>query len=383
MTMSFSLSKDVHLPRACRDDAAPDLRPAAEVSGAMSERHDGADSPPAHHDPSGGFRDPWNDGVTVVRGFADMVRWALQRWRQPPPRDPAAAAIPVEPPKPALPRAAPNEARATWIGHATFLLQVGGVNLLTDPMFSERASPVSFGGPKRFRPPGLALDELPPIDAVLLSHDHFDHLDKPSVASLLERHGRDLPFVTPLGYRDWFERRGARDVRELDWWQSTEVASSDGRVRVSAAPCRHWTRRRWSVNRRLWASYAVHGPGVPSVYFGADSGYFPAYAEIAERLGPFELVMLPIGAYEPRWFMRGAHMNPEDAVQAYKDLGARGVFVGMHWGTFRLTDEAPLEPPERTRRAWIEAGFDPGRLELPGVGGTVVVRGDRRAVSRP
>lgn len=346
----------------------------------MSESSERVGARPAHHDPSGGFRDPWQDGVRVTRGFPDFMRWIWQRWRQSPPPDPQPHEIPRDEPAPAHPRAASDEARATWIGHATFLLQVGGANLLTDPMFSERASPVSFGGPKRFRVPGLALDALPPIDAVLLSHDHFDHLDKPSVAALLERHGPDLPFITPLGYRGWFERQGAREVRELDWWQDTEVGPPGHRVRVSAAPCRHWTRRRWAVNRRLWASYALRAEGAPSVYFGADSGYFPGYAEIAGRLGPFDVVLLPIGAYEPRWFMRGAHMNPEDAVQAYRDLGGHGAFVGMHWGTFRLTDEPPLEPPQRTRQAWTEAGLDPGHLHLPGIGGTVVVRG--RSVSR-
>jgi N-acyl-phosphatidylethanolamine-hydrolysing phospholipase D len=263
--------------------------------------------------------------------------------------------------------------RATWIGHAAFLLQIGGANLLTDPMFSRRASPVSFGGPRRFRPPGVALSELPPLDAVLLSHDHFDHLDRPSVEALLERFGRDLPFVTPLGYRRWFERRGARNVLELDWWDEVAIGPPERRVRVVAAPARHWTRRRLAVNRRLWASYAMLVDEAPSVYFGADSGYFPGYGEIAERLGAFDVVLMPIGAYEPRWFMRGAHMNPEEAVRAYRDLGGRGAFVGMHWGTFRLTDEDPLEPPVRARRAWQEAGLDPGHLHLPGIGGTVVV----------
>jgi N-acyl-phosphatidylethanolamine-hydrolysing phospholipase D len=337
---------------------------------------------PAHHDPSGGFRDPWDDGVRVTRGFPDFLRWTWQRWREPLPPDPAPDAIPTDNSSPAYPRTVSDEARATWIGHATFLVQVGGVNLLTDAMFSQRASPVSFVGPKRFRAPGLALDALPPVDAVLLSHDHFDHLDRPSVAALLDRFGPELPFVTPLGYRSWFTRRGAREVRELDWWQEIEVGTPERRVRVTAAPCRHWTRRRWTVNRRLWASYAVHAEGAPSVYFGADSGYSPAYTRIGERLGPFDLVLLPIGAYEPRWFMRGAHMNPEDAVQAYRDLGARGAFVGMHWGTFRLTDEDPLEPPERTRRAWAEAGLPSGDLHLPGIGGTVVVRGRDGSVSR-
>jgi L-ascorbate metabolism protein UlaG (beta-lactamase superfamily) len=145
-------------------------------------------------------------------------------------------------------------------------------------------------------------------------------------------------------------------------------------MRVAAAPARHWTRRAWAVNRRLWASWALAAPGAPTVYFGGDSGRFPGYAEIGRRLGPFDMVLLPIGAYDPRWFMHGAHMSPEEAVEAYAELGGSGAFVGMHWGTFRLTDEDPLEPPGRVRAAWRERGLLARDLHLPGIGGTVVVR---------
>lgn len=329
---------------------------------------------PSHHAPDGGFRDPWNDGVQVVRGMGDFVRWSFQRLRRRPPPDPHPDEVPAGSPAVADPRAPSREIRLTWIGHASFLLQVGGLNFLTDPVFSERVSPVRWAGPKRLRPPGLDPSELPAIDAILLSHDHFDHLDRASVVALHDRFGSRVPWITPLGYRDWFARVGVRNVRELDWWEPTTLAGGSGLVRVTAAPARHWTRRGWAVNRRLWSSFVIDVEEGPSVYFGGDSGWFPAYPEIGRRLGPFDVVMLPIGAYEPRWFMQGAHMNPEDAVRAYTEIGRRGAFVAMHWGTFRLTDEDPLEPPERLKDAWNAAGLPADDLHVPGIGGTVVVR---------
>jgi N-acyl-phosphatidylethanolamine-hydrolysing phospholipase D len=310
--------------------------------------------------------------------------------------------------------------RITWLGHATFLLQIGGVNLLTDPMLSRSASPVRLVRIPRFSPPGLTVDELPPVDAVVLSHDHFDHLDLTTVGALRERFGAELTWVTPLGYRDWFARRGVRTVREVDWWESVQVEArgetekaggeatgstprraTTGRVTVTAAPAQHWTRRGLRVNARLWASFAVRavaeagadGAGAvaadgalsvasPAVYFGGDSGWFEGYAEIGRRLGPFDAHLLPIGAYAPRWFMKRAHMNPEEAVRAHRALreGAAGVepsFIPLHWGTFRLSDEPPLEPPERLRAAWRAAGLDGAHLHVPGIGGTVVVERGR------
>jgi N-acyl-phosphatidylethanolamine-hydrolysing phospholipase D len=230
----------------------------------------------------------------------------------------------------------------------------------------------------------MALDALPTIHAVLLSHDHYDHLDRPTVAALHTRFGDDLAWLTPLGYRGWFAGLGVHRVVERDWWESAELPGDT--FEAVATPARHWTRRRpFGTNRRLWCGWVVRrrataasGGGAeadgagPRIWFAGDSGYCPAFREIGERLGPFDLSLVPIGAYEPQWFMGAAHMNPEEAVQAYRDAGGRGGFVGIHWGTWRLTFEDPLEPPERARAAWDAAGLPPEHLHIPRHGETIV-----------
>ncbi|HEX8433241.1 MAG TPA: MBL fold metallo-hydrolase, partial [Longimicrobium sp.] len=176
---------------------------------------------------------------------------------------------------------------------------------------------------------------------------------------------------TPLGYRGWFARRGVRALTELDWWDEAELG---GGVRVTCTPAQHWTRRAITeFNDRLWASYALRMPDGRGIYFGGDSGYFAGYGEIARRTGPFDAVLMPVGAYDPRWFMKPAHMNPEEAVRAYADLGGSGAFIPMHWGTFRLTDEDPLEPPVRTRAAWASAALPTGDLHVLRHGETLIV----------
>ena len=322
---------------------------------------------PSHHDPAGGFRNPWP--TANLPGFREVMRWRREAARMQLPPDPDPAAIPTARPDPAVPHADAGELRATWLGHSSFLLQIGGLNLLADPQLSERASPLPFAGPKRFLPAALSVDALPPIDGVLLSHDHYDHLDAPTVRALHERFGERIHWLVPLGYRRWLGRRGIGGVTELDWWGATEI----GGVRATCLPAQHWTSRSpFSRLKRLWCSWAVAGGG-RSAYFGGDSGWFPGYPEIGERAGPFDLVLMPIGAYEPRWFMRSSHMNPEEAVRAYGELGGEGTFAGMHWGTFRLTDEDPLEPPVRTREAWRGAGLPEERLWIAALGGTRVV----------
>jgi len=246
-----------------------------------------------------------------------------------------------------------------------------GWNILTDPVWSPRASPFSWIGPRRFTPPGVAWEGLPPIDAVLLSHDHYDHLDAGTVRRLHDRFGSALRWFAPLGHARWLARRGIRGGREMDWW---ERRREDG-FETACLPARHWTRRTpWDAGRRLWSSWSVRGPSGGSVYFGGDTGWFPEYPVIRRELGPFAALLLPIGAYDPPWFMSPVHLSPEEAVRAWQELGGNGVFCAMHWGTFRLSDEDPLEPPRRVRAAWSERRLDDGLLWVPRHGETRTVR---------
>lgn len=236
--------------------------------------------------------------------------------------------------------------------------------MLTDPMWSERASPFSWAGPRRLAPPGVAMGRLPPIDLVLLSHNHYDHLDVPSVRALARRHP-EAQWVTPLGLSDFVRRHGVRLARELDWW---ETVSIDGSA-IGCTPAQHFSARGLGDrSATLWCGWTVARAG-RSVYFAGDTAYHPEFPRIGSLFGPFDVALMPIGAYEPRWFMRSVHMNAEEAVQAHRDvMGAhsahagRRVMVGGHWGTFRLTDEAVEEPPARAREAWAAAGLPPDDL---------------------
>jgi N-acyl-phosphatidylethanolamine-hydrolysing phospholipase D len=269
------------------------------------------------------------------------------------------------------PRAAREAASATWIGHSTVLLQIGGLNVLTDPMFSERAFPVQWIGPRRIMPPALALESLPPLDVVLLTHSHYDHLDKSSAKRLARRHP-DATWVVPLALGAYLRGFGIRNVVELDWWQQADVHG----VHVTATPARHFSARRvGDRNKTLWCGYAMEVAG-RRLYFAGDTAYHPEFGTIAERSGPFDFVMMPIGAYDPRWFMHVVHVNPDEAVQACVDLRTphperpMPLVLAIHWGTFRLTDEAMDEPPRRAMAQWRERGLDPDRLWIARFGET-------------
>ncbi len=259
--------------------------------------------------------------------------------------------------------------RATWLGHTAVLLQYAQATVLTDPMFGPRASPLTFMGPARETPLPMSRDALPRIDVVLLSHNHYDHLDRESVRWL---HSRDRPlFIVPLGLRSTLTRwlSDAR-VEELDWDGVVELRELG--LRVHAEPAQHFSSRTpFDRDRTLWASYFLE-PLVeaPSVYFAGDSGYAPHFAGVRERHGPPDLALIPIGAYDPRWIMKPVHLNPEEAVQASMDLGAT-IALGTHWGTFILTDEPMDEPPARFLAEAARRGLDGARVL--DVGGTLEV----------
>jgi N-acyl-phosphatidylethanolamine-hydrolysing phospholipase D len=226
----------------------------------------------------------------------------------------------------------------TWIGHATFLVRMDGVAFVTDPMFSERASPVSFAGPKRLVQPGVPIAALPHLDFATISHNHYDHADVASIAALA---AAGVPFVVPLGLGELVREAGGT-ATELDWGQSTRIGSVD----VHCVPAQHFSGRSLGDgNKTLWAGWVVVGP-TRRFYHAGDTGYFAGFRDIGAEFGPIDMAALPIGAYDPASIMRFVHMNPEEAIQAAIDLHANAA-VGMHYGTFDLTDEPPDEPPRR------------------------------------
>lgn len=300
----------------------------------------------AHHTPTG-FKN--NYAKEVNKSFGDFIRWQWESWgidktpNSPTPSVQADLALLKAPASPTV----------TWIGHATALVQANGLNVLVDPIFSERASPVQIFGPKRAQPPGVAMADLPDIDAVLISHNHYDHLDRISVAQLDEKAkavGKTTLFIVPLGLKAWFNSIGIDSVVELDWWEHQAVKG----VEFHLTPVQHWSAR--SINDRsatLWGGWAVLGADF-HWYYAGDTGYSRDFADTAKHFaarqtaalgGGFDLALVPVGAYEPRWFMSQQHVNPMESVRIHQDVGAKRS-IGVHWGTFALTDE-PLDQPPR------------------------------------
>jgi L-ascorbate metabolism protein UlaG (beta-lactamase superfamily) len=269
---------------------------------------------------------------TARGGGSPFWRWQWDRLRH------GAGAWPhwVDvPPGPRPPERVPADGlRVTFVGHSTALLQTGGLNVLTDPVWSGRASPLAWAGPRRRRPPGLRFEDLPPIDLVLLSHNHYDHLDLPTLRRLAREHGPHI--VAGLGNGRLLAAAGVGPVQEMDWWEETAVPG--GRT-VACVPARHFSGRGLcDRNATLWCGYALPGPG-GVVYFAGDTGFGRHFEEIARRWGPPRLALLPIGAYLPRWFMGPVHLSPADALRAHRILEAR-TSLGLHFGTFRIADDA-------------------------------------------
>ena len=252
----------------------------------------------------------------------------------------------------------------TWVGHSTVLVQLDGVNFLTDPTWASRTGPFNgLVGVKRYTPPGIAFDELPPIDFVVISHDHYDHLDEATVRQLARVY--DPLFVVPMGLKSWFADRGITKVIELNWWESTRVKG----VEITCTPAQHGSGRTLvDQGRRLWSSWVVRGS--KRFYFAGDTGYFRHFKDTGDALGPFDLAALPIGSYTPRALARPVHISPEEALQAAADLRATHM-IGIHWGTFGLAREPYDEPPKRLAAEVARRGLDPAAVWVTKPGETV------------
>ncbi|MGB7542283.1 MAG: MBL fold metallo-hydrolase [Burkholderiales bacterium] len=316
-----------------------------------------------HHTPEG-FRN--NYARAPIVNYAGFFKWKLEELRTGAPRPPANNyRFPFAQPDLAFIRSNRGAPGMTWVGHATLLLQIAGVNILTDPHFSGRASPFPFFGPRRKTPPGLALDDLPHIDAVLISHNHYDHLDEESVKRLNAQAGGPPQFFVPLGVKPWMQAHGIARAIELDWWESREFMG----LAVHFLPVQHWSRRTlFDANRALWGAWAVLHPRLRFIFVG-DAGYSKDFRDIQARFGEFDLAAIPIGHYEPRWFMTPQHIDPAQAVRVHQDLAAR-YSVGVHWGVFELTDEPLDEPPQKLAEARARAGVPQERFFLMQLGET-------------
>jgi L-ascorbate metabolism protein UlaG (beta-lactamase superfamily) len=269
---------------------------------------------------------------TPNHGGADVIKWMMtrqrKRWPQYIHSEPGA--------KP--PRSVDDSVRVTFVNHATVLIQCDGVNILTDPVWSKRCSPVRFAGPKRVRDAGIRYADLPPVHMVLISHNHYDHLDADTVRKLVRDH--DPYFLTGIGNESVMKRLKINKVSYQDWWSAVKIPSLPT---ITFVPAQHFSGRSLSDrNKSLWGGFVVEAKG-GCIFFAGDTGYGSHFKEIARRVGPIRLALLPIGAYEPRWFMSPVHMNPSDAVQAHIDLKAKDS-MGIHFGTFQLTDEGIDEP---------------------------------------
>jgi L-ascorbate metabolism protein UlaG (beta-lactamase superfamily) len=296
-------------------------------------------APPDHFD----GRRFFNPHAPTAKTRREVREWRRTRRPEPWPELVEEAILP--PPG----RAAHDRIAATFIGHSTFLLQIGGVCVLTDPIWSHRCSPVSFAGPRRVRQPGQSLDALPGVDLLLVSHNHYDHMDFPTLRKV---QARWAPYAaTGLGNARHLAKAGIRPAVELDWWQSIELAGA----RVTYVPAQHFSSRGLhDRNRCLWGGFVIEAREAV-VYFAGDSGYCPHFAEIGHRFPRIDLALIPIGAYEPRWFMRQHHVDPHEAIRAHLDLKP-GRSLGMHFGTFQLTDEAIGAPVLALRQAQAQAG---------------------------
>lgn len=320
---------------------------------------------PAHHT-SSGFRNPWmkKDEETSI---GERLRWQWQRNISNPIKKPDRYDIPtVDPDSISLPEKF-NSTALTWIGHSTYLIQIDTINILTDPVWSMRVGPQNFIGPKRLTPPAVPWDKLPRIDVVLISHSHFDHLDKPTVERL--QADFDPLFIVPLGIKEILYEWGITMVEERDWWETVNVAD----LEFVCTPAQHNSRRGlFDANKTLWSGWLIIGND-ETIYFAGDTGYFPEFPKIKNRSSrQIDVAILPIGAYKPRWYMRFMHLDPHDALVAFQELEAR-FFAGMHWGAFDGADERLDDPPRDLFQAADSLGVQKDLLWLFKLGETKII----------
>ena len=310
----------------------------------------------------------FNPAGDQARPLGDVITWQRTRERSAWPES-----VPLTPYPPPPSQVVPGAIAATFVGHSTFLLRTATMVILTDPVFTTHAGPFGRLGPRRVRPAAPPLDRLPIPDIVLVSHNHYDHLQPSSLRRCAQ--GAEPQFVTPLGLGAVLRRLTLQNVIELDWWETADLGAG---ITVTCVPAQHFSARTpFDRNRTLWCGFVLASE-TETIYFGGDSGYGPHFKEIG-RSRPIDLALLPIGAYEPRWFMRPVHMNPAEAVQAHVDIGAR-VSLGMHFGTFQLTDEAIDEPLLALDRALDERGISDQAFTTLDFGESTLIRPDGRPV---
>lgn len=331
-----------------------------------------------HHRPEG-FQNNYIENIDKSR--LDLLRWKWQSTIAGLPKPPEQATTVVQPDLKFVSAnaGAAQQPAITWIGHATMLVQMGGLNILTDPHFSERAAPVQFAGPKRAQPPGLALKDLPRIDLVLLSHNHYDHLDTNTVKALNAQAGGAPLFIVPLGVKKWFAAQGITNVQQLDWWDKQTVKTTSGEIEVHFTPVQHWSARGPGDRRAtLWGGYAVFASDF-QMYFSGDTGYSQDFLDTQKYFaalqtdalgGSFDIALIALGAYAPRWFMKDMHVDPTDAVQIHLDLKAKRS-IGVHWGTFDLTDESLDQPPKDLAVARAAKNLSKEAFDVMAIGQTL------------
>ena len=304
--------------------------------------------PPAHHTMNG-FQNIYH---YPEHGFADFLRWKSGLVPDEELAITHAQMIPyvpdiVAPDYQRIDHPDPAKIQITWIGHSTFLIQVEGINILTDPIFNSKSSPLGIGF-KRRSPPGIPFDRLPPIHAVLISHNHYDHLDLYTVKKL----GNKPKYFVPLKLGQWFHDQKITNYVEMDWWDTSMFKG----IRIVSVPSQHFSRRGvFDGNKTLWTGWVLETKR-GKIFFAGDTGYSPHFKAIREKLGPMRLALLPIGSYRPRWFMKTIHMDPPDAIAAHKDLQAKQS-IAMHWGTFYIADEPLGEPPLYLKKVMKEAAI--------------------------